>query len=185
MQPRLSFTLLLFLVGLSAFSQEFKFIRAEAYYGYGYTGFDIDEWVGSTLFEWDQANYGGHAQVFFFEFGPLDAGLQIGYQTLFWYETRRDAGFTTPIFRQFSPGATQIMLVGQVGPDTGWFGEFGLGGYTGETISGAALSGAGGYRFGLPSGFGIPIKARVDALFAEQTFAVTTLFVGVSYQLDR
>ncbi|XOV91288.1 MAG: hypothetical protein ACFHWX_13860 [Bacteroidota bacterium] len=172
-------------LGIPAYSQEFKFIRAEAFYGYGYTAFDLEEWVGTTLWNWDQANYGGNVQLYFLEFNSIDAGIQIGYQTLFWYETRSDAGFSTPIYRQYWPGSTQIMMVAQFGQDTGWFGEFGLGGYSGEAISGFALSGGGGYRIGLKGGWGIPIKAKVDAVLAEQPMAVTTLFAGVSYQLSK
>jgi len=168
-----------------AYSQTFGFEFAEAYYGYGYTAIDMEEWVGSTLWNWDQANYGGHVQVFFMKAGPISAGLQLGYQTLFWYETRSDAGFSTPIYRQYWPGSTQIMIIGQTGGLNGWFTEFGIGAYSGESISGLAIAGGGGYRISLNGGFGIPLKIKVDAIFAEQPLAVTTFFAGVSYRFNR
>ncbi len=167
------------------YAQIFGFEYAEAYYGYGYTGVDLDEWVGTSLWNWDQANYGGHVQIFFLKAGPVTAGLQLGYQTLFWYETRSDAGFSSPIYRQYWPGSTQIMIIGQTGTEKGWFSEFGVGGYSGESISGLAVAGGGGYRIGLKGGFGIPLKVRIDALFAEQPMLVSTFFAGLSYRFNK
>ncbi|MEQ8555280.1 MAG: hypothetical protein RIC06_21560 [Cyclobacteriaceae bacterium] len=176
---------ILIALSIPTYSQVFGFDYAEAYYGYGYTAIDLEEWVGSTLWNWDQANYGGHVQVFFLRAGPVAAGIQLGYQTLFWYETRSDAGFATPIYRQYWPGATQIMIVGQTGGEKGWFSEFGIGGYSGESISGLAITGGGGYRIGLNRGFGIPLKIKIDALFAEQPMLVSTFFAGLSYRFNK
>lgn len=120
--------------------------------------------------------------MFFVKFKSITSGVQIGYQTLFWYETRRDAGFGTPIYRQYWPGSAQIMLIGQAGSDTGWFGEFGIGGYSGESISGLSLGLGGGYRIGLNGGWAIPIKVRIDPLFSDQTMLVSSLNAGISYQ---
>ncbi len=175
--------LILLIITAPAIAQEFKFVRAEAYYGYGYTAFDIEEWVGSSIWNWEQANHGPQVQVFFFQFNSIIAGVQLGYQTLFWYETRRDAGFGTPIYRQYRPGSTQIMLIGQAGGDTGLFGEFGIGGFSGEAISGFALGLGAGYRIGLKGGWAIPFKVRIDPLFSDQTMLISSVNVGVSYRV--
>ena len=69
--------ILIILIALSiptpTYSQVFGFEYAEAYYGYGYTALDLEEWVGNTLWNWDQANYGGHVQIFFLRAGPVAA----------------------------------------------------------------------------------------------------------------
>ncbi len=176
----LNFLSVCFLV--SCLHAQVGLLRVEGYYGAGYTAVDIDEWAGSVLFDWNLINYGGHASVFFVQAGPFDLGVQLGYQDLFYYETRQELGFGTPVFREFYPGATQLLVVGQLGGNAGFFGEGVAGLYTGELISGLTIGVGGGYRIRINGQFGIPIKLRADAIFEEQTLLVVTGYGGLSYQ---
>jgi hypothetical protein len=136
--------------------------------GAGVTLVDVEKASGySSLQDWDTFHYQFKLQGFL-DLGALDAGLEAGYNKLYWWYYVGPYGSQT-IYREGNIGTWSILALVQKSGNCGLFLQAGGGLHMFSDGSAIGLMTASGYAFRLSERISIPVFARVDAIFGTGT----------------
>jgi hypothetical protein len=155
----------------------------DIFVGAGHTAADVEGWATTTLNDWSQFLFDGHAQAFLLGLGPARLGVEVGHSTYMWYKYNSCPGCVSPVFGETNVAATRVLAIAQFG--SRFFAELGGGMHMFDGYSNWGGYGGLGVRIPLIARLELPVKARAGfILSSDENLIPITLSAGLAYRLQ-